>query len=241
MPRFFMPKEEIAPDSFTLSKENAAHLRVLRLKNGDAVTVCDGAGTDYECLIEDGNSGRLSVTCVSPSKSEPQVFASVYMAFAKSDKFEHVIQKATELGASEVVCFPSSRCVSRPDERSLKAKLDRWSKIAASAAGQSGRGVIPQIIALPSYAAALARAASAALAVCFYENEKSLTYCAAISQKPFRTASILTGPEGGFSEEEIRQAAAAGLQICTLGRRILRCETAPLCALSALMYATGEF
>ena len=148
---------------------------------------------------------------------------------------------ATELGAAELVAFPSARCVSRPDERSLAKKLERWQKIAASAAEQSGRGRIPQVLALPSYEAALQRAAQAELAVCFYENEEQRTFRAAIESAPFRTAALLTGPEGGLERSEVEQAQRAGLQICTLGSRILRCETAPLCALSALMYATGEF
>jgi len=163
------------------------------------------------------------------------------MAFPKADKFEHVSQKATELGATELVCFPSSRCVSKPDVKSLAKKLERWQKIAASAAEQSGRGIIPKVISVDSYAQALQRAATAELAVCFYENEDRRTFREAIEAQPFRTAALLTGPEGGFSTAEIEQAAAAGLQICTLGSRILRCETAPLCALSALMYAIGEF
>lgn len=207
------------------------------------MTICDGEGTDYICTVSDVANGQISLVVHSadPSQSEPKVACSVYMAFAKADKFEHVIQKATELGAAELVCFPSVRCVSRPDEKSLVKKLDRWQKIAASAAEQSRRGRIPQVIALPSYSSALKRAAEADLAVCFYENEEQLTFRAAIEAAPFRTASILTGPEGGFESEEVRQAAEAGLKICTLGSRILRCETAPLCALSALMYAAGEF
>lgn len=243
MPRFFVPKQEIGSSFLVLTGENAAHAKVLRLKNGDDVTVCDGEGTDYACTVSDVASGQISLVVHSadPSQSEPKVACSIYMAFAKADKFEHVIQKATELGAAELVCFPSVRCVSRPDEKSLVKKLDRWQKIAASAAEQSRRGRIPQVIALPSYSSALKRAAEADLAVCFYENEEQLTFRAAIEAAPFRTASILTGPEGGFELEEVRQAAEAGLKICTLGSRILRCETAPLCALSALMYATGEF
>ena len=243
MPRFFVPKQEIGSSFLVLTGENAAHAKVLRLKNGDDVTICDGEGTDYICTVSDVANGqiRLVVHSADPSQSEPKVACSVYMAFAKADKFEHVIQKATELGAAELVCFPSVRCVSRPDEKSLVKKLDRWQKIAASAAEQSRRGRIPQVIALPSYSSALKRAAEADLAVCFYENEEQLTFRAAIEAAPFRTASILTGPEGGFESEEVRQAAEAGLKICTLGSRILRCETAPLCALSALMYATGEF
>lgn len=243
MPRFFVPKQEIGSSFLVLSGENAAHAKVLRLKNGDDVTICDGEGTDYICTVSDVANGQISLVVHSadPSQSEPKVACSVYMAFAKADKFEHVIQKATELGAAELVCFPSVRCVSRPDEKSLVKKLDRWQKIAASAVEQSRRGRIPQVIALPSYSSALKRAAEADLAVCFYENEEQLTFRAAIEAAPFRTASILTGPEGGFESEEVRQAAEAGLKICTLGSRILRCETAPLCALSALMYATGEF
>ena len=163
------------------------------------------------------------------------------MAFPKADKLEHVIQKATELGAAEIVCFPMQRCVSRPDEKSLPKKLERWQRIAASAAEQSGRGVIPRVLALGSYAEALVRASQASLALCFYENEDKLTLRGAIGDADFSDAAILTGPEGGFAPVEIEQARAAGLRICTLGRRILRCETAPLCALSALMYATGEF
>ncbi len=243
MPRFFVPKQEIGSSFLVLTEENAAHAKVLRLKNGDDVTVCDGEGTDYTCTVSDVATGQVSlvVRSADPSQSEPKVACSVYMAFAKADKFEHVIQKATELGATELICFPSARCVSKPDEKSLSKKLERWQKIAASAAEQSRRGRIPRVIALSSYAEALSRAAEADLAVCFYENEDHLTFRAAIETAPFRTASILTGPEGGFEPEEISQAASAGLKICTLGSRILRCETAPLCALSALMYAAGEF
>ena len=243
MPRFFVPKDQIGGSFMVLTGENAAHAKVLRLKNGDEVTVCDAEGIDYRCTVSDVANGQISliVHASSPAESEAAVSCAIYMAFAKSDKFEHVIQKATELGADELVCFPSARCVSRPDAKSLKNKLGRWQKIAASAAEQSRRGRIPQVIALSSYAEALHRAAQADLAVCFYENEESLTFRAAMEEKPFKTAAILTGPEGGFEEAEIRQAAEAGLRICTLGKRILRCETAPLCALSALMYAAGEF
>ena len=166
---------------------------------------------------------------------------SVYMAFPKADKLEHVIQKATELGAYEIVAFPSGRCVSRPDEKSLKKKLERWQKIAASAAEQSGRGRIPQVIVLESYKAALERAACSDRAILLYENERATTLKMALEEAPLSTISVLSGPEGGLEEKEVRQALDAGLHVCTLGRRILRCETAPLCALSAIMYAAGEF
>ena len=243
MPRFFV--DNICPtDRFlVLEGENAAHAKVLRLKNGEAVTVCDGKGTDYACKVSDVSDGRISLVIHSAdaSKSEPRVEATVYLGFAKADKLEHVIQKATELGAARVVAFPCARCVSRPDEKSLAKKLERWQKIAASAAEQSGRGRVPEAKVLPSFSAMLAEAAKAELPVLFYENEHSRTFRTAIERGSFASAALVTGPEGGFEAAEVAQAEAAGLLICTLGSRILRCETAPLCALSALMYAAGEF
>ena len=136
MPRFFVPRAELGENFLVLTGENAAHARVLRLKNGDAVTVCDGEGEEWHCVVSDMAPGQVSLVVQehTAAKSEAAVFCSVYMAFAKADKFEHVIQKATELGAAELVAFPSARCVSRPDERSLAKKLERWQKIAASAA-----------------------------------------------------------------------------------------------------------
>lgn len=243
MPRFFVETAELSDSVIVLTGENAAHAKVLRLKPGDAVTVCDGRGTDYRCAVDEVAAGqlRLRVDAVVPSESEPRVDCAIYMAFPKSDKLEHVVQKATELGATEIVCFPTERCVSRPDERALAKKTERWQKIAASAAEQSRRGRIPRVTVLPSYRAALARAAQCDLAVLFYENEKSRTFRSVIERAPFRTAALLTGPEGGLTEAEVALAADLGLHICTLGSRILRCETAPLCALSALMYAAGEF
>ena len=243
MPRFFLPPEEIQDNFMVLTGEQYNHAKVLRLRCGDSVTVSDGSGTDYLCSVSDISDGQISLVVqhAQVSDAEPAVSARIYMAFPKSDKLEHVIQKATELGAAEIIAFPSARCVSRPDEKSLKKKLERWQKIAASAAEQSGRGRIPAVRTLPSYAAALKEAAQADLPVLFYENENKLTFRAAIEAAAVQSASLMTGPEGGFEESEIAQAAAAGMQICTLGSRILRCETAPLCALSALMYATGEF
>jgi 16S rRNA (uracil1498-N3)-methyltransferase len=163
------------------------------------------------------------------------------MAMPKADKLEHVIQKATELGAYEIVTFPSARCISRPDEKSLRGKMERWQKIAVSAAEQSGRGLIPQVVYVNSYKEALKRGATADKAILFYENEHATTLKMALTEADFTTVSLLTGPEGGLEEKEVAEAREAGFDICTLGRRILRCETAPLCALSVLMYATGEF
>jgi len=243
MTRFFITSEEMMSDIIILTGENAAHAKVLRLKTGETVLVCDGQGCECLCVVTDYSSGSvtLSVTKRQEASAEAATRASVYMGFPKADKLEHVIQKATELGAYEIVAFPSARCISRPDEKTLSKKLERWQKIAASAAEQSGRGAIPEVIVLNSYASALERAAKADKALMFYENEHATTLRMALDASAFQTVSLLTGPEGGLEEKEVEQARNAGLQVCTLGSRILRCETAPLCALSAVMYAAGEF
>lgn len=243
MARFFISSEQMQSEFMVLTGDNAEHAKVLRLKTGEEVTVCDGAGQECVCTVSDISPGQISliVKSASVSDTEPKVKASIYMAFSKGDKFEHVIQKATELGAFEIVAFPSARCVSRPDEKSLKKKLERWQKIAASAAEQCGRGVIPQVLVVGGYKQALERALRADKAVLFYENERAVTFKMALNAASYSSVSLITGPEGGFEPREIEEAAQMGLQICTLGKRILRCETAPLCALSALMYDSGEF
>ena len=161
------------------------------------------------------------------------------MGFANAENLEHVVQKATERGAGESCTFPSSRCVARLDEKTLAKKLERWQKIAASAAEQSGRGRIPQVRAVRSFREAVLEAAERELALFPYENEKTQSLRACLSAGGYQSVSIMTGPEGGFSEDEVAFAGQNGMKICSLGPRILRCETAPLCALTAVLYAAG--
>lgn len=243
MARFFVSPEEMQPNFIVLTGENAAHAKVLRLKMGEEVLVCDGEGNECVCTVSDLSAGQIGLVVKNRqlSATEASVRVSVYMAFPKADKLEHVIQKATELGAYEIVAFPSARCISRPDEKTLKKKLERWQKIAASAAEQSGRGRVPEIVTLRSYKEALQRAIQTDMAILFYENERATTLRMALNEKTYRSVSLLTGPEGGLEPQEVEMAKDAGVNICTLGRRILRCETAPLCALSAVMYDSGEF
>ncbi len=239
MPRFFVPAEVLNGSFAVLTGQAAAHVKVLRLKQGDEVTLCTGDGSEHRCVISDLSPDQVSLVVrkTEPSVSEPKLACTLYVAFLKADKLEHVLQKATELGVSRVVVFLSSRCVSRPDDASKK--LERWRKIAAAAAEQSGRGRIPAVDVAASYADAIREAAQADLPVFLYENEDRLSLRSAVEASAPTTASVVTGPEGGFSEEEVEQAKQAGLRICSLGPRILRCETAPLCALSALMFASG--
>lgn len=239
MVRFFVDPADLSRDRVTLTGENARHAKVLRLRVGEEVLLSDGAGQEWLCRVAD-EAGALAPVERRTPQGEAGVKVSVYLAFPKADKLEHVVQKATELGAVEIVAFPSARCVSRPDEKSLGKKQERWQKIALAAAEQSGRGVVPKVLTLPSFAQALARAAEADRALLFYEHEQATTLRMALAGE-YRTVALLTGPEGGLEEAEVEQARQAGLRICTLGRRILRCETAPLCALSAVMYDAGEF
>lgn len=240
MVRFFVSPEQMASDRIMLTGDNAQHAKVLRLKEGEQALVCDGHGMECLCRVLSGGL-ELAVEHRQEARTEAAVRVSVYMAFPKADKLEHVIQKATELGAFEIVAFPSGRCVSRPDEKSLRKKTERWQKIALSAAEQSGRGRIPEVIVLGSFQEALERAAKSDRAILLYENERATTLKMALEEASFTTLSLMSGPEGGLEEKEVHEAMEAGLWVCTLGRRILRCETAPLCALSAVMYAAGEF
>ena len=243
MTRFFVEAQDLSGDTLHLTGENFQHAKVLRLKPGERMLVCDGQGEEALCVVRQVGGAELELEVLERRNSETEaaVRVSVYMAFPKADKLEHVIQKATELGAYEILAFPSARCVSRPDEKSLRKKLERWQKIAASAAEQSGRGRIPEVIPLGSFKEALERAKQADKALLFYENEHAVTLRMALESGAFQTVSLLTGPEGGLEEAEVEQARQAGFQVCTLGSRILRCETAPLCALSAVMYSAGEF
>lgn len=169
MARFFVDPDMMSGDTIVLTGENAQHAKVLRLKAGEQVLVCDGAGMECVCEVDyfAGNEVNLTVKERRSASTEASIRVSIYMGFPKADKLEHVIQKATELGADEIIAFPAARSVSKPDEKSLKKKLERWQKIAASAAEQSGRGKIPQVIVLDSYGAALERASKADQALMF--------------------------------------------------------------------------
>ena len=242
MSRFFLSPDELEQGFCVLSGENAAHARVIRLRVGEEVTVSDGQRRECRGTVAAvGAEYRLEYGPPIPSRAEPNCNVDVYLAYAKSDKLEHVVQKATELGANSITVFPSARCVSRPDGKGVRSKLERMQRIARSAAEQSGRGVIPQVRAAESYEAALAAAAQAEQFLFLYESERQLSLGRALRGTSPASLSLMSGPEGGFEAEEVRLAEAAGAKICTLGARILRCETAPLCALTCALFALSEY
>lgn len=237
MPRFFMEPPVMEP--IVLEGEDARHIALsLRMKPGDALTVCDGEGTDFECTIASIIPQRVELSVVRkvPTQSEPSVRVTLYQGVPKSDKFDTVVQKAVELGVSAVVPVMMSRCVSRPDAKSMEKKCARWQKIAAEAAKQSGRGIVPQVLPCISYAEALRTARGQK--ILFYEcGGAPLTELVSADAKEI---SLFIGPEGGISGQELEAAVAADVQAATLGPRILRTETAPLAALTAVMLLTDN-
>ena len=233
MPRFFTTN--ISEDQVFIEGEDAAHLtKVLRAKAGDEIIVCDMAGTDYVCSITQLDKSCVTAEILSsaPCEAEPKSKITLYQSLPKGDKMELIVQKAVELGVCEIVPVITKRCVSRPDSAALKKKTDRWQKIAAEAAKQSGRGIIPQVKEAVSYQQALQMAGDCPRKILFYEQ--ATVPLKGLLANPAQTA-VFIGPEGGYEEEEVAWAKEAGVNICTLGKRILRCETAPMAALAIIL------
>ena len=243
MPKFFAPECDLREEFITLFGANAEHLRVLRVRAGEELTVSDGQGMEARCVVESAGkeSFHLRILERMPASGEASVRAVIYAAFPKGDKAEVIVQKAVELGADSIEFFLSSRCIARPEEKAAAGKIGRLGKIAEAAAMQSGRGKIPEVRWIPGFEEMLQEAASADLSAFLWEEARGCSLRSLMREKhTFRSAALITGPEGGFSPEEAEQARAAGIPAVTLGSRILRCETAPLCALSAVMYETGN-
>lgn len=240
MPRFFTG--EIFEDRAAVMGEDARHItKSLRMRPGEQVTLCDGQGMDYHCALLSVEEERVELAVVKreESRGEPKTFVRLYQALPKGDKLELIVQKATELGVSQVVPVLTSRCVSRPDAKSMEKKLRRLEKIAIEAAKQSGRGRIPQVLPLCGFREAVKGMTASELAILFYEESREPL--SSVLGEPVSTVSLFVGSEGGFSPEEAAFAREAGVAPASLGNRVLRCETAPLCALSALFFAFGEY
>ena len=235
MPRFFVP--DLSGDVLTLSGEDGRHAaKSLRCRVGEELELCDGRGAECLCAVAavEGDTLTLRVVERRPSRGELPCRVSLYQALPKGDKLELIVQKAVELGAAEIVPVLTQRCVSRPDSRAVEKKRERLQKIALEAAKQSGRGMVPQVAPLLDFPAALAEMARSACPLFFYEGGGE-PLGKALSARPGSIA-LMVGPEGGFDPAEAQAARDAGLRVCTLGPRILRCETAPLYALSAIGY-----
>lgn len=242
MPKFF---ENIALNDneiFTLSEENSRHCaKALRSKAGDIITVCNG-GIDYECEIENISEAHVNCRVVRHEycAAEPDISLTLYQCQPKGDKLESVIQKSVELGVYEICPVLSSRCVSRPDDKKSSKKCERYRKIAKSACEQSGRGRIVDVLPLTDYDNALKNAEKADVKILFYEGGGEPIRDILQNCGEYKSVAVLIGPEGGFSEDEVELAKSHGFAAATLGKRILRTETAPLAAISAIMLLSGN-
>lgn len=239
MPRFFVDSSKIGEGSLLIEGEDARHISYsLRMAVGDTVTVSDGEGTDYECRIAamDGETVRAEILHTHPGATESPAKIRLYMAFPKGDKLETVVQKAVELGASEIIPFVSERCVRRPEAAKAEKQTARLQRIATEAAKQCGRSLLPKV-GLPLSFAEMLRDTSELRLFC-YEGEEAQSLKSVLSRLETvpATVAVTVGSEGGFSPREAREAKDAGFLSVHLGPRILRCETAPDFALSALCY-----
>lgn len=241
MPRFFIAGTNMLGGLAIMRGRDAEHVHVLRMRAGEDLTICDGEGTDYKCRLVkvDKEQVEAEVIDVVRCPAEPSVNVTVLCGLPKGDKTDYIIQKCVEAGACEILFFSSSRCVAKLGNG--EKKLERWQRIAEEAAKQSGRGIIPHV----GWAGELADAFNVAIkkdvGLFMYETGEREALNAVLEEnKTAQTAAIITGPEGGFEPFEAELAKIVGLHICSMGERILRCETAPVVALTATMYATGN-
>ncbi len=232
---------ETAPqEQLLLEGEQARHIaKALRMKVGDMLTVTDGSGRDYGCMITaiSKETVTLKVCYQQASDSEPSCRVTLYQGVPKGSKLEDIIQKCTELGVTKMVPTLTGRCVSRPDEKGAQKKNVRYQKIALEAAQQSGRGIVPEVAPQCTLKQAAAQDDSA-LKIVFYEGGgEPLT---ALIPPDVESVSVYIGPEGGFDKDEVDLLLASGARCATLGKRILRTQTAPVAALTAIMLLTGN-
>ncbi|EWM53242.1 RsmE family RNA methyltransferase [Ruminococcus flavefaciens] len=240
MPRFF--RNEIDENNIVLTGSDANHIgRSLRMRTGEEITVCCN-GTDYRCNISSITADAVYLDLVEKHRcaAEPNVEVTLFQAVPKLDKLEFIIQKSVELGVSRVVPVLTRRCVSRPDEKDFaRKKLPRLSKIAEEAAKQSGRGMIPEVTPMVSLRESIDMMKELDRNILLYEEKGGVSFGEA-DLSNIRTIGLVIGSEGGFDREEAEAMVSAGAQQVWLGQRILRCETAPITALSILMFLTNN-
>ena len=246
MRRFFVPPDLLAGGEVNLPPELARRLAtVLRLKRGDRLVLADGAGRDYEVELTavSPRSATAAVVAERPSPPEPSLELELYQSLIRTQRFELVLEKGTELGVSRFVPLLSGRArVRMPDAAGEggSQRMQRWRRIVTEAAEQSGRGRVPAIEP-PSLFEDAVRSASGLLLLP-WEGERSQglrSYLRSLGDRPL-AASLFIGPEGGFAEDEVRLAREAGCVPISLGPRILRSETAGIVAAALVMHELGE-
>ena len=244
MRRFFIKQSETAGPISVITGTDARHIKkVLRLKQGDIITLFDGAGSEYEARIISLSAGNINVSIIRNflSTTESPVQIIVAQAFLKQRKMDNLVRQLTELGITKWVPFISKRSVPKPDNKRLTARTNRWEKISREALKQCNRGRIMEIGPTVSFEDTFNISKQSSLKIAFWENEsKPINLALAQSKRHFNNIFIMIGPEGGFTSQEIEKAKACGFITATLGPRILRAETATIAASVLIQYLFGD-
>lgn len=242
MYHFFAEPSDIAGRDIYLRGEDYNHIRnVLRMKKGEVISVSDGiSDKEYRCHIESytADTVHCRLDFIKEADAELPVRVYLFQSLPKSDKMEFIIQKSVELGVSDIIPVASKRCVVKLDEKKAAARIGRWNSIAEAAAKQSARHNVPRVHNILSFREALSYSEECETRLIPYELAEDFGKTRDIlnSVDRGRSVAIFIGPEGGFDEEEIEAAEEAGLIPVTLGRRILRTETAAMVILSWLIF-----
>lgn len=242
MPKFFFHKNDISRGQVQLFGEDEKHIKtVLRAREGEELTLCDGEGMDYHCRIASLERGvLLDILSKEVCETEPNIKITLYQGLPKADKMELIIQKCVELGVDRIVAVSTERAIVKLDKKEGK-KLERWQKIAESAAKQSGRGKIPEVCQkVLKFQEAVEEGAGLDGALIPYEKEREKGIRTFVQGFQGESIGVFIGPEGGFSEEEIALARGKGITPITLGKRILRTETAGMTTVAILLYELEE-
>lgn len=239
MNRFFVEKENITDSSAVLYGEDVKHISsVLRLRTGDEVMLCDGIGMDYHARITAISKAEVHFDILSSSTAltEPRCSLTLFQGLPKAGKLETIIQKCVELGISEIVPVAMERSVVRLSKKDFDKKLERYQRVAMEASKQSRRGVIPRVGGLIEPKEIDPAAFDALLLAYELESEHSIKNVLDALDGNIKRVGVIIGPEGGISDEEAKLFASLGAQSFSLGRRILRTETAGPAITAIIMY-----
>ena len=245
MHQFFVTPMQVKEDRIYIEGQDVNHIKnVLRMKTGEQLKISDGNNKRYLCEVETMTAQEVCVRIIEEQQVNTELPSKIYLfqGLPKGDKMELIVQKAVELGVYEVIPVATKRAVVKLDEKKAAKKVERWNGIAESGAKQSGRNVIPSVTKVMSYNEALTYAKELDVILVPYELEEGMAETKQVIEgiKKGESIGVFIGPEGGFETAEVEQAIESGAKAITLGRRILRTETAGLTTLSILMYHLEE-
>ncbi|GFI61683.1 ribosomal RNA small subunit methyltransferase E [Clostridiales bacterium] len=238
MPRFFSARENIQDNTIKLTGSDAEHIsRVLRSEIGDSITVCDSMGNDYNTIISEISKNEISLEIKERfrTESEPSIKITLYQGLPKGDKMDLIIQKCVEIGVYKIVPVNTERCIVKLDKNKERKKLERWQKISEAAAKQCGRGIIPEIGNIINFDEAI-KNVGCDRSIIPYELENDRGLKSFLKDYSGESIAVFIGPEGGFAKDEIDKAINCGIVPVTLGKRILRTETAGLISIANMLF-----